>query len=323
VNRNSAFNWALVDEVTIRTLEFLMIVSENRVFRAPLVLSIIHLLRELLNRYQSKSNYELILGVLSRIIQPHQEGFFHQYHVYSRAVVALGLDLVTRQLQVAKAAGCALLLHLLYTDFSFTQQAIITSYYFEQQAMECLWECPAYKRERLVAFLVHFDTFAELFADRQFVALARQRRESFESLLQIITEKSITGIETGLAAMSNLFVSSPLQLLHWLEKGVDVAVEQLQAAKAFEFQIKRVYIIRTTLAELHTDVPFDFAAFNVPNWKVDLSSYSEKSIKVASKYGDLSIKGFKKAVDKAIDLAKRANLAGEARQLSLQCKALQ
>jgi hypothetical protein len=232
-------------------------------------------------------------------------------------LIAAALELATRQLQQAKAAGIAILVHLLFRDHTLNQNIIITGNFIIEQFIEKLWILPTYKYECLVGLVASMVNFVGRWPDRAFVDSSVRLTNTLTAICRILEAKSIPYVLQVTPQVCTLFRALPAQLIFWLNAAVKMAIAQGLAPLAFEFQLRVVTVIWLTLYELKDRevLRFDLSSLTQGMEKIDLSQYAHRQLQVVAQAEEISVPGLEAALQGAIQIGEAAGMVQEAEAL--------
>jgi hypothetical protein len=308
-------NYGFLNELTVRSLAFIWELCGIGAFRPQLFQSVVGLFVALLNRYQDRNNYALILVVLAKFIDVNYRSLFLEPNPAIRGLVLTAFQLLTRQLQQAKGAGVALIVHLLFRDYSFTRTVLVTSDGINEQLIDMLWTAPAYKHECLVGLVESLTLFLREWADVEFVKRAFDVVNNMGALCTLLEDNSPRAVYPGAFKAFELFKTAPLQLMHWIDAGASLALAQGDLPVAFDLQRKLAVVIWATLIKSKKDARaarLDLS-FLAEEWAsgIDLN-VDAKLIRMLQKSENVSITGLVAVLQGAIEVGERGGFVQDA-----------
>jgi hypothetical protein len=301
-------NYGLLNVLTVRSLAFIWELSDIGAFRPQLFHSVVGLFVALLNRYQDRNNYKLILVVLAKFIDVNYRSLSLELNAVISGLVSTAFELATRQLQQAKGAGIALLVHVLFRDYSFTRTTLVTSYSIDEQLIDILWTAPPYKHECLVGLVESLTLFVREWADSGFRDRALNLVKNMGVLCTLLEDRLPRAAYPGTLKACEVFKTAPLQLIYWLDAGARVALAQGDLLVAFNFQTMLAVVIWATLIESKKDaraVRLDLS-FLATELAVGINlSEDPHMVRMVMKSENVSIAGLVAALQGAIEVGER------------------
>jgi hypothetical protein len=308
--------YSLVNEVTSRVLAFVrVLLAKLGRFRPPLLLAVIGCIRALLGRHQLRTNFRAVLAALGLVIDAHREQICGGHNRILDEIVALAFELVTRQLQVAKAAGVAIIVHLLFADWATTGCLFVAGFHVDSQFIDHLWELPVYKVEPLRGALDAVLPFVRDFVQTDLACAAELLIRRLTVLSDCICDKALNVIFENQAQVTQLFYTLPLELMHYLALLMQECVRAKMPA-IFDIQVRTVCVIWWSLQEAGIEDAMRFDLTGVSMVKaVDLSAYSNEQLKYVFDTGIISVEALVEAIKRAIAIADAVGLAPAAAML--------
>jgi hypothetical protein len=307
-------HYPLIHEVTHRMLVFVtMMLSQLEKFRPPLLFSVVRLLGALLDGHQLRQNYQPVLVVIARVISAHEDILFEEHNYGLDTLVALGFTLGTRQLQTAKAAGVALLVHILFRDYCVTGNLLICGYHFDEQFINHVWALPVYKMEALQGMIETLLPFVRDFVRPHLVNLAEGQVRRLAVIANCIGDKTLDRVFENQPQISQLFASLPLQMVHYLAILANESVNAGALAAAFNFQLQIVAVIWGALKEANVKAAHRFRFDPILRVKLcDLSVYAPAELKYVIGTDEISIERLTQALQGAIEFGEKSGFEGPA-----------
>jgi hypothetical protein len=317
---NKELNYTLVDELTARVVAFVWDLLSAGEFRPPLMQATVGLFAALCSRHQKRENYALVLTLVSRFIDVHSKTLYRRHGEVLQALVGLGYSLTFRRLQMAKGAGCALLIHLLYRDFCTTRACLVSESFLNEQFMEAHWTPPAFKEDGLVGVLKILRQFLSVFARKDFAALGVAAVGRLEKLQEPCLVKKIEKVFDNTAKVNKLFVTAPYVQFAWLSTNVKVATRKKKWAAAFQFQWRLIVLIYDVVRlfgkESISEIQFDDVP---PEERVRaLPGVGTRQIPLLIDAPVFTAKTLRQAIDTGIKIAAEAGSRDKAAWLRLQ-----
>jgi hypothetical protein len=307
-------NYAMVREATARILEFVAVVSSARL-SLPKALAIAPLFPCLLSPHQDEASYKPILSALSLFLKAAGKRLTLAHNNAVEGLVEAAYGLTARRLQSAKAAGIAILVHVLFTDFWWTKATIVSSFYLSQQAIVACWVLPPYKEGCLRGLAKNLYMVVRRFAEDRFVTLAVDQAARIKALIDVCREKEPVAQRKKTAYVASMWPGCPLERLFWLSGNVREAITQQDRATAYEFQIRAAALVYAALvASEKESVPsMDFSALvDLKECAVDFGEFDHWRRPLLVDSDDISAVGLQQAIEGAAALAKQAGLDQEA-----------
>jgi hypothetical protein len=302
--------YPLVNEFTVRVLAFIrLLITQLGKVSFPVLLSLTLCVRALLDRHQLHANYRPILAVLGILIDAHQEEICGAHNRVLDEIVSLVFDLTTRQLQTAKAAGFAILVHLLFTEWATTGTLLLTGCQMDQQFIDHLWTLPRYKVEALKGAFDGILPFVRNFVQTEFVKAVEVLVHRFGVISNCIGDKTLPVTFENQPQVMQLLATLPFQLVHYLSLLVQECA-RARMPSMFNVQLNLVSVIWWTLREAGVEDAYKFDLGGIfPSKSVDLSGYSKRELKYFFDSADISVQSLIDAIRGAIASGESAGFA--------------
>jgi hypothetical protein len=309
-------SYGLLNELTVRSLAFIWELCDLGAFHPQLFQSVFTLFVALLNRYQDRKNYKSILVVFAKFIDVNYRSLFLELNVAISRLVSTAFELARRQLQQAKAAGIALLVHLLFRDYSFTRTVLVTSYSIDEQLIDILWTVPTYKHECLVGLVESLALFVREWTDVTFRALTLDLIKNMGLLCTILEDRSPRAADTWSLNAFEVFKTAPLQLIHWLFAGANAARDQGDHLAALNFQKRLAFVIWRILSLINSKKDGWSAwldsSFLAEQWMPEINlSDDPRLVRVLLKSEKVSLARLVEVLRNAIDVGERGKFVDE------------
>jgi hypothetical protein len=306
-------NFALIREATARVIEFVRTVAAGEVSQSQFS-ALVSLFPALFARPQSASAYPDALAALSVLLDAAQPRPTISHNGVVEELAQTAFDLVSRCLQVAKSAGAALIIHLLFKDHFWTSAAIVSGVSLSRQLIAARWTLAPYKEGNLRGLHGILALFWRLFADRRFVTIAEDRLAQIAALIEAGGERSA---EAELRQADKIATLPPLERLAFLSTALTQA--ETNSAVAFELQVRVAAVIYGSLAASKKEVvpELDFRGL-VPDAEVavDLAKWKEEQWPLAVGSDEISAAGLRTALESAAGIAKQAGLSDQAARIA-------
>ena len=319
-------NLRLFSELSVRIVEFLLtLLDKVRLDQHPDVLrAISSLIAALFNRYQDVENFMNIMLVVSRLIDQESAYYFFNITDSFRILVLLAMKLVDRRLRMARASGVAMLIHLLYVEYSTSENVIVSMSEIFDQFISIMFAVPVYKLGLYKMLLERMRLFLTSFRLPAFVRMCEERLDAgkivYEACANLRTSNTAPEFQVAMYySIANQFFGYPILRLKFLEKIVEInAINNLQA-QAFEGQVQVCAMIERVIQILGAEhihpIDFSFVPSTASEKNVSVGHCSKDAQKMLCTHDEFNVNGLAAALKKAVTFAG----AGEAHWLYRQC----
>ena len=319
-------NLLLFSELTVRIVEYLLtLLDKVRLDKHPEVMKAISsLVTALFNRYQDVENFMNIMLVLSRLIDQESAYYFFNITESFSILVQLAMKLVDRRLRMARASGVAMLIHLLYVEYTTTENVIVSMSEIFDQFIDIMFVVPVYKLGLYKMLLERMRLFLTSFRLPAFAKMCEERLDAGKIVYDACANLrgSNTAPEFQVAMylnIANQFYGYPILRLRFLERIVEINAKNNLLTQAFEGQVQVCSMIERVIRILGTEhlhsIDFSFVPSCASEQKVDVSHCSKDGQRMLCTHEEFNVKGLADALRKAVTFAR----AGEAHWLYRQC----
>jgi hypothetical protein len=184
------------------------------------------LLKSLLSPHQNKGNFPDVLRVVGRFVELNSSTLYARHHPVLKELFRTGCHLVLRRLQAAKAAGIAILLHLLYRDFCQTGQLVVSKSLLTAAYMEVRMSAPLYKQDGLTTMVEVLDSFFRAFLPQNFREQGHLALEDLPGLSLLTFPETHEQAKENMKKMVEKFKDAPYERRSWLALNVALASAQ-------------------------------------------------------------------------------------------------
>lgn len=319
-------NLRLFSELSVRIVEFLLtLLDKVRLDKHPDVLKAISsLISALFNRYQDVENFMNIMLVVSRLID--QEAAYYFFHITDsfRILVQLAMKLVDRRLRMARASGVAMLIHLLYVEYSNSENVIVSMSEIFDQFIEIMFAVPVYKLGLYKMLLERMRLFLTSFRLPAFVKMCEERLDAgkivYDACANLRTTNTAPEFQVAMySSIASQFYGYPILRLKFLERIVEINAVNNLLAQAFEAQIQVCAMIERVIRIIGTEhvhpIDFSFVPSTSVEQNVNVSHCSKDGQKMLCTHDEFCVTGLADSLRKAVTFAR----AGDAHWLYRQC----
>lgn len=312
-----SYDFTLFIEFSVRILGFTESLIEHVRLDEKSIEKLTSLLIQQINIYQHVGNFPDIMLVLSKHIDAYAHYFFFNHvDAYSMIILA-ALKLIHRKMRVSRAAGTAIIIHLLYIDFLTTENVLVTMHYLFDNYITTLLASPAFKLPLLKMVSDKIKLFVNSFPLESFQRACAERFEAIKVIYDTCDElkqgsKSPEFQVSRYRTIANKFYEYPILRLKFLQKIVDINTQYSLDAQSFASEMQIASLINQMIV-LNKEEDFPHLDFSIiseteEEKKISIDRPADATRHLVSKHKLFNSDGILEVLEKAIEYGKKANL---------------